>query len=253
MEDIVLDPAILRWVLLPILTVMFFQGILRTYLGEWMESPKNQAIEDVKRMQLLMRCQRLRANAQFLPPAAVKMRKTYFISKALPEAQQDAQQNPSGNDPTGGDPFAMMNMMKGNMAIVIPNMLMMGWVSYFFSGFVPVKLPFPLTEKFKPMLQRGLSLSSLDPSYVTSLSWYFLVLFGLRGIWAVAMGANAPDDTKIVQQQFGGGPSAPGQDKAFEAERTELEIFQHSFVVGRAEQRLANSGIFSSTAKQKVA
>jgi hypothetical protein len=32
------------------------------------------------------------------------------------------------------------------------------------------------------MLQRGIDLPSLDPSYFTSLSYYFLLLFGLRGV-----------------------------------------------------------------------
>lgn len=33
-----------------------------------------------------------------------------------------------------------------------------------------------------PPLQRGIDLPSLDPSYFTSLSYYILLLFGLRGV-----------------------------------------------------------------------
>ena len=33
-----------------------------------------------------------------------------------------------------------------------------------------------------PLLQRGIDLPSLDPSYFTSLSYYILLLFGLRGV-----------------------------------------------------------------------
>lgn len=37
-------------------------------------------------------------------------------------------------DPGGMD--QMMNMMKGNMAMIIPQTLIMGWINTFFSGFV---------------------------------------------------------------------------------------------------------------------
>ncbi len=30
----------------------------------------------------------------------------------------------------------MVGMMKQNVSMILPNILMMGWVSYFFSGFV---------------------------------------------------------------------------------------------------------------------
>ena len=59
----------------------------------------------------------------------------------------------------------MMDMMKGNMTMMVPNMVMMAWINYFFSGFVLVKIPFGLTEGFKGMLQRGVDLKTLDPSY----------------------------------------------------------------------------------------
>jgi hypothetical protein len=57
------------------------------------------------------------------------------------------------------------------MAMMVPQVFMMGVVNTFFSGFVLVKIPFPLTPSFKTMLQRGIPLASLDVSYVTSLSW----------------------------------------------------------------------------------
>lgn len=38
------------------------------------------------------------------------------------------------------NPSAMMDMMKGNMTFMLPNMVMMAFVSYFFAGFVLVKV-----------------------------------------------------------------------------------------------------------------
>jgi len=48
------------------------------------------------------------------------------------------------------------------------------WITYFFSGFIVVKLPFPLTVRFKAMLQRGIETNDMDVSWVSSLSWYFV-------------------------------------------------------------------------------
>ena len=58
---------------------------------------------------------------------------------------------------------------------MIQNMVMMQGIAYFFQGYVLVKVPFPLTMGFKMMFQPGLDLTTLETSYVLSVSWYFLV------------------------------------------------------------------------------
>lgn len=53
-----------------------------------------------------------------------------------------------------------------------------------------VKLPFPLTIRFKSMLQSGVMTRDLDVRWVSSLSWYFLNLFGLQSVFGFILGSD---------------------------------------------------------------
>lgn len=55
---------------------------------------------------------------------------------------------------------------------------------------VIVKLPFPLTIRFKSMLQSGVMTRDLDVRWVSSLSWYFLNLFGLQSVFGFILGSD---------------------------------------------------------------
>ncbi|KAI9842306.1 MAG: ER membrane complex subunit 3 [Thelocarpon superellum] len=150
-------------------------------------------------------------------------------------------------DPAGME--AMMGMMKGNMAMMIPQTLIMGWINAFFSGFVIMKLPFPLTIRFKSMLQSGVGTRDLDVRWVSSLSWYFLNLFGLQSVFSFILGNdNAASQMSAQMAQMnpgaaGAGLFGPGQhpDKLFAAEAENLEVVDHTWVCEGVEGRLLAS------------
>ncbi|KAE8723098.1 SWIB complex BAF60b domain-containing protein, putative isoform 3 [Hibiscus syriacus] len=133
------------------------------------------------------------------------------------------------------DPNMAMDMMKKNLSMIIPQTLTFAWVNFFFSGFVAAKIPFPLTQRFRSMLQNGIDLSTVDVSYVSSRSWYFLNLFGLRGLFSLILGEeNAMDDTQRMMQMsgFGFDPS-----KSLGAEKDGLDIVQHEWALPKFEHR----------------
>jgi len=52
----------------------------------------------------------------------------------------------------------MTGMLQNNLSMAVTTMGQYAWVSYFFSGFILAKVPFPVTQGFKMMLQRGVSI-----------------------------------------------------------------------------------------------
>ncbi|KAG6768933.1 hypothetical protein POTOM_024545 [Populus tomentosa] len=125
------------------------------------------------------------------------------------------------------DPNMAMDMMKKNLSMIIPQTLTFAWVNFFFSGFVAAKIPFPLTQRFRSMLQNGIDLSTVDVSYVSSRSWYFLNLFGLRGLFSLILGEeNAMDDTQRMMQMsgFGMDPTKVGIFKSVSNRDDSLEV-----------------------------
>ncbi|KAL2475725.1 Protein of unknown function DUF106 [Abeliophyllum distichum] len=235
-EDLVLDTAIRDWVLIPLSVVMVLIGILRYFVSKLMRS-SNQVPDPkmVKEGQVIIRARNLRAAANYIPAKSFRARRVYFSNEEngllyVPKGQaQNAQAQ------MFSDPNMAMDMMKKNLSMIIPQTLTFAWVNFFFSGFVAAKIPFPLTQRFRSMLQNGIDLSTVDVSYVSSRSWYFLNLFGLRGLFSLILGEeNATDDTQRMMQMSGFGFDPT---KSLGAEKDSLDIFQHEWALPKFEQR----------------
>ena len=195
---LLLDSSLRDWVILPLLFMVVLVGMGRHYVSTLIKSDVKVASKDLVEMrckQTLMLAQRLRTRSGFICNASFKKRKLYLTKKGVGLLKQKG--IPGAANPMS-NPMAMMDMLKGNMTFMIPNFAMMGFVNYFFSGFVCLKVPFPMpSNRFKLMLQRGVDLTSLDVSYVSSLCLYFLVTFGLNGVYKLILGANDLDNMSM--------------------------------------------------------
>jgi len=229
--ELLLDSDIRLWVFLPIVLVTFLAGIVRHYVSVLISSQKKVDLTQLQDSQVMIRSRMLRENGKYLPKHSFHMRRNYFNNEetgylrtvkrpAAPQAMTD--------------PTQMTEMLKGNATNMIPMIVIGGWINWTFSGFVTTKVPFPLTLRFKPMLQRGVELMTLDASWVSSASWYFLNVFGLRAIYTLVLGENnAADQAKMMEEQMSMGAASMPQDPkaAFRAEWEALEILRHSWAL----------------------
>lgn len=177
-------------------------------------------------------------NNGLLTSEEFEARRQYFIetlnSTHYFATIEDPDAGPTNPFTDAGTNDALMNMAKGNVMNFVPQTIIMGWVNYFFAGFVIMKLPFPLTDGFKSMLQNGVATPDLNVRYVSSISWYFVTLFGLRPVYSLIMGDSSAADQLIAQQQQQqplpnlGGPGAPKVDKIFKAEAENIQILSQT-------------------------
>uniref|UniRef100_H2MWS8 ER membrane protein complex subunit 3 n=1 Tax=Oryzias latipes TaxID=8090 RepID=H2MWS8_ORYLA len=191
--ELLLDSSIRMWVVLPIVFITFFVGILRHYVTQLLHSDKKVDLEQVSdrcdlqlcvslpssrflggtlkarshrdefHCQVLLRSRVLRENGKYIPKESFTMRKHYFNNTETGFFKKVKRKVVPKNPMT--DSSMLTDMMKGNLTNVLPMIVIGGWINWAFSGFVITKVPFPLTLRFKPMLQRGIDLLSLDASW----------------------------------------------------------------------------------------
>lgn len=184
----------------------------------------------------MIRARLLRENGKYLTAQAYYMRLNYFNNEETGyfKTQKRAPVSPNST-------AMLSDLVKGNFINVLPMVVIGGWINWMFSGFVTTKVPFPLTLRFKPMLQRGIELASLDAAWVSSASWYFLNVFGLRSIYTLVLGENnAADQSQGMQDQMtGSAVSMPTDPKAiFKAEWEALEITEYQNALQNVEADL---------------
>lgn len=252
--DIILDQAVRNWVFIPLTLCIVLMKLLTQYAhtlanlggGGAAKEPK-----EIREQQAVARSQRLRAMHRWLPESAFKMRREFFAAKDTGFFWQKSQSR-SMQEAMATDPSIMVDMMKKQLTGIVPQLAMGMVVNFFFQGFVLGKIPFALSPRFRPMLQRGVDLATLDVSYFTSLSYYVLLLFGLRGVFTLIFRDDAVDESAMMQRQMNPMQNATFDgEAAFKAERTALTQMDHEWELETAEERAVEVLKRASTSKAR--
>ncbi|RNF08942.1 uncharacterized protein Tco025E_07065 [Trypanosoma conorhini] len=236
-QNILLDSNIRDWVLFPLIAIVIFVGMLRHYAGLLMKSPPKPKINKMCCVNIANYGRLLLGEGKALSPEAFQRRAEAMRQGPLQKkVELDAMEMMN-------DPSMMGEMMKNNILMMVPNMGMMMLVSYFFSGFVVAKFPFGLASRFRGMMQSGVDIINLDCNYVTSLSMYFLIMFGSNGILQLLLGADADggEQALMLSQMSGANPQQPvDYGKVFKSLAEELEFTQgcHKWAYENAPQLL---------------
>lgn len=212
-------------------------------------SPKLQDRKLVRQQQHLTRLQNYRKNHNVLIYSNEYDTKRNYLAaeysgdkylQKKPETDPNQPQNPFG-DASSND--FMMQAAKGSMAQMIPQSVIMWWVNYFFKGYVIMRLPFDMTANVKSMLQQSISTPDLDAAYVSSVSWYFVNMLGLKSVYGLIFNDDNLVNKLMSQQQQqpippmgAGGPTA---QKQFIAELEGLKIAPFASCATTAPARLA--------------
>lgn len=120
---------------------MILTGVLRHYASVLMATvPKKLDARGMREQRALGRGVALRTNYHVLSQKAFEDRREYLSAGYESGAflkEPDRKGQPPANplsDPSQME--GMMGMMKNNMAMIIPNTLIMSWINAFFSGYV---------------------------------------------------------------------------------------------------------------------
>ncbi|CDH18087.1 related to ER membrane protein complex subunit 3 [Zygosaccharomyces bailii ISA1307] len=241
--ELTLDPKLKYWVLLPISVVMVLTGILRQYIMDLIApSPKGVPRVKLTESQWIYKAQALLGNGSQLSEEAFQAKKE-FLTETLADAKYLVKMNTEGDvaNPLSDPNFSesMFSMAKGNLANFIPQTIIMWWVNHFFAGFVLMKLPFPLTPRFKEMLQSGVMTADLDVRWVSSISWYFISVLGLNPVYNLILSTSANGDFGVQQPPvMGGAPGEPQPEAVMKSLANDLTIAQHESCFGNIEERV---------------
>jgi hypothetical protein len=146
---------------------------------------------------LILKSKKLRLSAGLIPLESFGARKNFLSTPGNGVLMQVKAQEVDPMAALSSNPMMnpdmMSGMLKNNLFMTIVTPLQYGVISHFFSGFLIGKVPFPLTQRFRELLQSGISVASLNVQYISSISLYFLTLFGFNSLYKILLSETEDD------------------------------------------------------------
>lgn len=240
--DLVLDRAIQLWVLLPITVATFLMGVLRHYAVVLLTREPRVDIFKMRDASALARSQALREANGFILPAQFEARRAYFLRPDGPLRKEEITSSPIS---VLMNPDNLGNQVIGLLSSIVPQMVLGAWARFLFSGFAVCRLPFPLSQRFRGMLQSGIERAgqNLDVNYVSALSWYIINLFGNSSIVDLFLTSDAENrgtvtDAHALEMASQMASVFQGFNNARESERDDLQSLDCKYALLDVETRL---------------
>jgi len=217
-----IDPAILWWILLPLVILNLIAMYFRVFAMKLLTDPiKKVSKDEVLYRSLIARSMRFRMFGGYISQQGFEMRKAYLTSsdktgektimlpnggRLVKEVAKVEGDKKAKEAPAPPDPFQMIKQQ----AVMMGTQLGLGYFTETFtSGFVAFRMPFALAERFKQMTQAGIGVAGLDTTYVSSTSWYMMLMSGLPQLVRLFQPSSPMlDQTQMMQAQMG---MMPGQ------------------------------------------
>ncbi|SBT77554.1 ER membrane protein complex subunit 3, putative [Plasmodium ovale] len=255
MDTLILDERIRIYALLPIFIIVLLVCIIKSNIAQMSRPTIKMDVEKLRQNNFLARFTQLKINHGFISPVAFLSRK-YFFNKPQVGFFNDMPEQANPFDTLlKQDPSDLFGMVKNQIPFLVLQLGLGFLINLFFSGYLVAKIPFPLTYKFKSTLQMGMDIELLDMKFVSSLSWYFLVMFGSNGLISIIdyfvlqdrdRSQNNPMDNlmgspnPLIKQPVNVN-NVPDLKKFYEKKKAELETVRYKFLLENIEYNLVEN------------
>ena len=223
-----------NWVLIPLFFITICSNFLRTSISQLMNKKKEVTPRKQQENTILQKANLFIERSHLLFRSVFGRIQNKYVNNedGILRISQAPQEEGAMQMPQM-DPMTMMSGMGGGMINNVIYIVIYSWISSTFGGFIVLKLPFQLSYRLKLLTQQGLLMMNLEPCYVSSMCWYFLIIY--CGNYIVRLfNINAEMDPMMMtgmaqpQQQVNPMAAMGGVVKSFNDAANNMAVLKYS-------------------------